>query len=311
VNFWIGEVPVRGALVLAPLAGYNDQPFRRLCRRMGAALVYTGLLSARTLCSGTPYSEDLLRFHPASRPLVCQLYGSDPETLARAARRIASRPFDVLDVNLGCAKYKITRRGAGAALLRDPAKVGRIVARLTRAVPQPVTGKIRLGWDQHARNYLEVARALEENGAALIAVHGRTAVQGFRGRADWDAIAEVKAAVRVPVLASGDVRTGDDIARMQAHTGCDGVMIGRGAIGHPWIFQRRDRGDVPWSERLPVIEAHLRAMVDVHGAYHGLRRFRKHLQGYLRGSGIPRRERPRFLRCNDVDALLALLEQAV
>lgn len=308
VAFAIGDVPVRGPLVLAPMSGYNDQPFRRLCRRFGAALVYTGLLSSKAIIHGphrlgSPRSQDMLRFHPEEEPLVCQLFGDTGSEIAEAARRIQDLGMAVIDLNLGCAAPKVAEAGSGAALLRDPAKVGAIFARLTAAVSLPVTGKIRLGWDDDARNYLEVARVMEANGAAMIAVHGRTAEQAYRGTADWDAIAEVKAAVRVPVLASGDVRAAADIDRILAHTGCDGVMIGRAAMGNPWIFRRRDRAGVPWAERKPVIREHLALMVDFHGAYHGVRRFRKHLKWYLRSSGLGRRVRGGLMRCNDADIL--------
>jgi len=305
----IRDLPVYGNLILAPLSGYNDWPFRRLCREFGAALVYTGLLSAQGILYGSQRTHEMLAFHADERPLVCQLFGGEVDTLLAAAQVVVAAGADVLDVNLGCPEPKVTKKGYGAALLKDPAQIGRIFARLTRAVPLPVTAKIRLGWDAASRNYLEVARALEENGAALIAVHGRTADQFYLGEADWDAIAEVKQAVAVPVLASGDVRCVADIARIQAHTGCDGVMIGRAAVGNPWIFGLRDRDAVPLAERVSVMLRHLRDMVDEAGAYHGLVCFRKHLSEYLRRAGLPRHLRAKMTNCDDLDRLIALLEQ--
>ncbi len=305
----IRDLPVYGNLILAPLSGYNDWPFRRLCREFGAALVYTGLLSAQGILYGSQRTHEMLAFHADERPLVCQLFGGEVDTLLAAAQVVVAAGADVLDVNLGCPEPKVTKKGYGAALLKDPAQIGRIFARLTRAVPLPVTAKIRLGWDAASRNYLEVARAMEENGAALIAVHGRTADQFYLGEADWDAIAEVKQAVSVPVLASGDVRCVADIARIQAHTGCDGVMIGRAAVGNPWIFGLRDRDAVPLAERVSVMLRHLRDMVDEAGAYHGLVCFRKHLSEYLRRAGLPRHLRAEMTNCDDLDRLIALLEQ--
>ena len=224
--------------------------------------MYTGLLSSNAIVYGPgPFGNsataEMLLFHPDEFPVVCQLFGSDDEVIVEAARKVESLGMTAIDINLGCAKPKVAGSGAGASLLRDPAGIARLFAHLTQAVDVPVSGKIRLGWDAESRNYLEVARALADNGAALIAVHGRTAVQGYLGSADWGAIAEVKRAVAVPVLASGDVQTPADIDRILEVTGCDGVMIGRGAIGNPWIFEGRHRDEIPWPERLPVIQEHL------------------------------------------------------
>jgi tRNA-dihydrouridine synthase B len=306
--FFIRDLPIHGSLILAPLSGYNDQPFRRLCLEFGAALVYTGLLSASAILYGSRRSEEMLRFHPDEHPLACQLFGSDVEILEKAARAVEALDIDVLDFNIGCAEPKIVKGGYGAALLRDPVQIGRIVARLVRTVRVPVTGKIRLGWDAGSRNYVEVAHILEDSGAAMIAVHGRTADQQYTGLADWDAIAEVKQAVHIPVLASGDVKHAADIARIQAHTGCDGVMIGRAAIGNPWIFQHRNLPDVPLSDRVPVIVEHLRRMVDFHGEVQGHRRFRKHLRRYLTSTDISRQQRRAFLHCEDFGTFVTLLE---
>lgn len=310
-TFMIRDLPVYGELVLAPLSGYNDWPFRRLCREFGAALVYTGLLSAQGILYGSERTREMLVFYPDERPLVCQIFGGEVDVLVAAAQAVVAAGADVLDVNLGCPEPKVVKKGYGAALLKNPAQIGRIFAQLTRAIPLPVTGKIRLGWDATARNYLEVARALEDNGAALIAVHGRTADQFYLGEADWDAIAQVKQAVSIPVLASGDVRCVADIARIQAHTGCDGVMIGRAAVGNPWIFRRRDRETVPLTERIPVMVRHLRDMVSEAGVYRGIVCFRKHLSGYLRHAGLPRALRAEMAACDDLERLVALLEQSV
>jgi nifR3 family TIM-barrel protein len=301
-------------VILAPMSGYNDQPFRRLCRRFGADVVYTGLLAANAIVYGPVSAESrtasMLRFHPEEHPLVVQIFGSEIDNLVKAARSIETLGPTMIDVNLGCAKRKVIKTGAGSALLGDVDKIGRLFAGLSRALSIPVSGKIRLGQDGASRNYIEVARAMEANGAALIAVHGRTAAQGYRGDADWEAIAEVNAAVDIPVVAGGDVRTPRDIDAIRAHTGCDGVMIGRAALGHPWIFQRRRRDEVPWSERLSVIHEHLEMTVDFHGPYHGVRRFRKHLHKYLLNSGIPRTDRRRMMRCGEVDELKRLLSNA-
>ncbi len=306
--FFIRDVPIHGPLILAPLSGYNDQPFRRMCLEFGAALVYTGLLSASAILYGSQRSDEMLRFHADEHPLACQLFGSDADMLAKAARAVETLGIDVLDFNMGCAEPKIVKGGHGAALLKDPAQIGRIVTRLVNTVRVPVTGKIRLGWDAGSRNYMEVVHILEDSGAAMIAVHGRTADQQYTGLADWNAIAEVKQAVRIPVIASGDVRCAADIPRIQAHTGCDGVMIGRAAIGNPWIFQHRDLPDILWEERKPVIMEHLRRMVDFHGEIQGHRRFRKHLRRYLTSTDVSRQQRRAFLHCEDLATFTTLLE---
>ena len=314
--FSIGDLPVYGELVLAPMSGFNDQPFRRLCQSYGAALTYTGLLAANSIMHGqyqygNRRTDEMLRLHPEEHPLVCQLFGSDEIILETAARKILPLKMDVIDVNMGCAKYKIIRGGSGSALLRDPDRMGRIMQRLSQNLPLPVTGKIRLGWNEEDKNnrlYLVLARVLEDNGAAMVAVHGRTAKQGYQGKADWDAIAEIKQTLQVPVLASGDVKCVRDIQRIKTHTGCDGVMIGRAAIGNPWIFKGLDRDDVPWVERLPVVLQHLDSMLLFHGSYYGLHRFRKHLRGYLRRSGLPRWYRSQMLVCDDADELVRLIQ---
>ncbi len=313
--FHAGNVPIAGRVILAPMSGYNDQPFRRLCRRFGASLVYTGLLSSPAIVHGpgrwgARRTAEMLRLHPEEVPLAVQLFGGEEAVIVEAARRIEPLDMALLDINLGCAKPKVTRSGAGAALMRDPARVGRIFAQLSAVLDTPVSGKIRLGWDADSRTYLEVARAMVDNGAVLVAVHGRTAEQAYTGSADWDAIAEVKQAVQVPVLASGDVKRVADIAHILDATGCDGAMVGRAAIGNPWIFAGQDRDTIPWLERLPVVLEHLAMMLEFHGDYAGVHRFRKHLRAYLQSSGIPRRARIRITQCPDPDELQALLTES-
>lgn len=314
-SFYIGRTPIHGRLVLAPMSGYNDQPFRRICRQFGASLVYTGLLAANAIYfgaspEGDSRTADMLQLHPDEAPAVVQLFSGRPDALVITAQAIEHMGMAMIDINMGCAKAKIVKSGAGAALMRDPSKVANIFSRLSQTVSVPVSGKIRLGWDDEERNYLTVAQAMADHGAALIAVHGRTAEQRFTGEADWHAIAEVKQAVNIPVLASGDVNTVADVERALALTGCDGVMIGRAAIGNPWLFSGCHRDELSWSERLPLILQHLEMTVARHGRHHGIRRFRKHLRGYLRNSGIPRADRITMLGCKEVKKLTSLLNAA-
>ena len=309
-TFWVRDVPVYGELVLAPMAGYTDRPYRSLCRRLGAAFVVTELISADGLLHASERTRQMLAFGDDERPLAIQLFGRDAGLLEAAALQVEAFAPDFIDLNLGCSVPKVTKTGAGAGLLYDPANVGRIMARLTQAVKVPVTAKIRLGPEREILNYLEVARALEDNGAALITVHGRTRHQRYNEPADWDAIAAVRQAVHIPVVGNGDVHVVVDIARMKAHTGCAAVMIGRAAQGHPWFFAYRDRGDISWEERRELMLEHLGLMVAHYGPRHGVIHFRKHVVRYLRGVPTPRGWQVHLLsldRADEVEAQLRSL----
>ena len=286
--FWVRDVPVFGDVILAPMAGFSDLPYRSLCQEFGSAMSYTEFVSAEAIVQGGgERTRQMLAASPREYPVVFQIFGNDEALLVEAARRIEALGPHIIDVNMGCSVRKISGKGAGAGLLRDPSKIGRIFRALTRAVSVPVTGKIRLGWDEESRNYLEVVRAMEENGASLVAVHARTKSQGYSGQADWDAIGEIVAATRLPVIGNGDVVTVADVDRMKRHTGCAAVMVGRGAMGHPWIFQGRDRHQVPFLEQAPVIAEHFRRMADFYGQDMALILVRKHIARYLKGySGI-------------------------
>ncbi|HKZ68886.1 MAG TPA: tRNA dihydrouridine synthase DusB [Anaerolineales bacterium] len=279
--FLIRHLPIYGDALLAPMSGYSDLPFRSICRELGSAMSYTEFVPAPGIIHGAPAVLRRLKFTPAERPITFQIFGPDEHTLAEAAKRIEPLGPDLIDVNMGCYADDVALHGAGAGLLCKPAAIGRIFAALTRALKVPVTGKIRLGWDADSRNYLEVARTLEDNGASLIAVHGRTKVQAYKGGADWDAIREVKAAVRIPVVGSGDVKTPADIDRMKRHTGVDAVMIGRAAIGNPWIFARRERRDVPFPEVAAMIRKHLARALEFYGPADGFNLFRRHAHKYI------------------------------
>ena len=280
--FYVRDVPIYGNLILSPMAGFSDLPFRLICREYGSAMSYSEFVPAEAILYGVQKTLRMLTFDPTERPVVFQFFGNDEVKLEAAARRLEELGADIVDLNMGCSVKNVSGRGAGAGLLRDPAKIGRIFARLTRAVSTPVTGKIRLGWDDSSRNYREVARVLEDNGAALIAVHGRTKEQMYHGLADWDAIAEVKQTVKIPVVGNGDVCTVEDIERMKRHTGCDAVMIGRAAIGNPWIFQRRNRDEVGFADQVGIVRRHLALMLDFYGRERGLVLFRKHVVKYVK-----------------------------
>ncbi len=308
-RFFIGSIPIEGDVVLAPMAGFSDSPYRRLCREFGSAYSVTELLSVDGIVRSNAETWRLLSFVPEERPLIYQLFGDDPEMFAQAARRVLHLQPDAFDINLGCSVTKVFGRGAGAALLQDPRKIGRIVESLAASVPVPITAKIRLGLDVRSRNYREVVHVLQESGAALITVHGRTRMQRYDEPADWDAIAEIKAMARVPIVGNGDVRCVADIARMQRYTGCDAVMIGRAAIGNPWIFARRDWHTIPLEERLAVIERHFADMVAFHGPHWGLILFRKHVVRYLRGINGAAQARQALVTCTDAETFRRLLRE--
>jgi len=284
-------VPVYGDLVLAPMDGYSDLPFRWLCRQLGSAMSYTEFINAIDVTGKHPHLEQKLAYREEERPLVYQLFDNDPDRLLAAARKLRPRNPDILDVNMGCSDKSVSGRGAGAGLLRQPEKIARIFALLTRELDLPVTGKIRLGWDADSRNYLDIAHILEDNGAALIAVHGRTKQQGYHGEADWDAIAEVRQAVCIPVIANGDVRTVADIQRIQAHTGCAAVMIGRAAVSNPWIFARLNRDQVLFEQVEQTMLRQLDSMLDFYGSPRGLVLFRKYASRYLSPLGLSDEQR--------------------
>jgi tRNA-dihydrouridine synthase B len=306
--FCVGGVPIAGDVVLAPLAGYSDQPYRAICRRMGSAMSYTEFVSAQGVLRGNKRTAELLRFAPEERPVVFQVFGQDPQALAEACLHLQDLGPDIIDVNLGCPARRIAERGGGSGLLRHPMQIARIFELLSSRLSLPVTAKIRLGWDARSRNHVEVAHILEQSGAALIAVHARTRDQGYDVPADWDAIAEVKRAVSLPVLGNGDVRCVADIERMRNHTGCDGVMIGRAAIGNPWILSRRTLDGISVAERLEMIREHLASVVRFYGQRRGVLVFRKHLLQYTRGLDGASSLRARLMACKTEAQVLAQLQ---
>jgi nifR3 family TIM-barrel protein len=309
--FLIRHIPIAGDLILAPMDGYSDLPFRSICRELGSALSYTEFVNALDILQGHPYIHEKLAFLPAERPVVFQLFDNDPDRLLEVALRLQDRRPDVIDINLGCSARTVSGRGAGAGLLKTPAKIAAIFQKLTRALDVPVTAKMRLGWDESSRNYLDVARILEDHGAAAVAVHGRTRQQAYRGQADWDAIAAVRQAVSIPVIANGDVCTVADIERIKAHTGCPAVMIGRGAIGNPWIFSRLERDQVPVETVRQTLIRHLERMLAFYGPRHGLVWFRKHAKRYLAPYALPRPIVDQLMTAEEPAEFIRLAEAAL
>ena len=310
-SFYIRRVPVYGDLILSPMDGFSDLPFRAMCRELGSAMSYTEFVNALDILQGNPRVEKKLAYLPEERPVVFQIFDSEPVRIVEAALRLQERRPDIIDVNMGCSAKCVSGRGAGAGLLRTPLKVARIFKELSSRLEVPVTGKIRLGWDEQDRNYLLIARIVEENGGALLAVHGRTKAQGYGGQADWEAIAQVKQAVSIPVVGNGDIRTVADIERIKTYTGCDGVMIGRGAIGNPWIFSRLDREQVPPQQVRTVMLRHLERMLSFYEGDYGLVLFRKHASRYLSPFPLTPEQRARLMTAEQPEEFLDLLDSTV
>jgi tRNA-dihydrouridine synthase B len=282
-TFTVGDVPVYGDAILSPMAGYSDVPYRALCRSYGSAMHYTEFVPVDAFLGKRIHERYRRRLDkkPGERPMVFQIFGNDAQQLLAGAQRMAELEPDIIDVNMGCSTRKVSGRGAGVGMMPQPELVAETFRLLTTHLSVPVTGKIRLGWEESQKNYLEIAHIMEDNGAALIAMHARTKTQKYGGQADWDAIAELRQAVSVPVIGNGDVQTPADIDRMKAHTGCEAVMIGRAAIGNPWIFARIDREDIAYEDVVAAIRLHLTEMVAYYGEKEGLKLFRKHLKRYL------------------------------
>jgi tRNA-dihydrouridine synthase B len=310
-SFHVRDIAVYGDRILAPMDGYSDLPFRLICRELGSAMSYTEFVNVDELQSRKPTVRacQKLRFAPSERPMTFQIYGHDEGRLITTAIRLQEFGPDIIDINMGCYVKNIAERGAGSGMLCQPDKIARVYTRLSSALEVPITGKIRLGWDEQSRNYLTVARVLEDSGASLIAVHGRTKAQAYKGAADWDAIAEIKQAVQIPVLGNGDVRTVADIACIRAHTGCDGVMIGRGAIGNPWIFAGKDRESVTLREKALLMRRHLELNLEFYGPRTGLLLFRKHAARYIQGLPGEDMLRIPLLTCETVAAFDDLMDR--
>lgn len=297
----IGSLQIKGRAVLAPMAGVTDRAFRELCARFGAAYVVSEMVSAKALSFQDKKSAGLMELSEEEHPAAIQLFGDDPENFAQAARMaLAYRP-DFLDINMGCPAPKIANNGCGSALMKNPELCGRIVEAVKQSVDLPVTVKIRKGWDEHSVNAVEVAKICEAAGADAIAVHGRTRAQMYAPVADWDSIRRVKEAVSIPVIGNGDVTDAHSAARLIEQTGCDAVMIGRGALGNPWVFAQinawLDGGRLlpapGLSERIRVMLLHIRRLCELKGEAHGMREARKHVGWYLhglRGAAAFRRE---------------------
>jgi len=282
-TLYIGNIALNGRLILAPMDGYTDSPFLRLARQFGSALSVSEFINGIDVKHGHPHLKSKLVFSETERPFAFQIFDDDPDRMLNAALRLQELKPDYIDINMGCSARNVSNRGAGAGLLKHPRKIGVMVESLVKNLHVPVTAKIRLGWDDQTLNYFEISRIIQESGASAIAVHARTRKQEYSGQANWSAITEIKSQLSIPVIGNGDVKSQADADAMMAQTGCDAVMIGRAAIGNPWIFTGSQREEQSHEELLRVVALHLHGMVELYQEKIGVVLFRKHLTRYLFG----------------------------
>lgn len=314
----IGNVIIENPCMLAPMAGVTDLPFRMLCKEQGAGLLAMEMVSAKAISFHNRNTEALMEIAPGENPIALQLFGSDADIISEMAREIEERPFDILDLNMGCPVPKVVNNGEGSALMKDPKRVEEIVSKTVKAIKKPVTVKIRKGFDDRHVNAVEIAKIIEASGAAAIAVHGRTREQYYSGEADWEIIRQVKEAVSIPVIGNGDVTSAVRAKQMMDMTGCDGIMIGRAARGNPWIFretaeylrtgvllQRPGRSEVR-----DTILRHCELQLQYKGEYTGIREMRKHVAWYTAGYPHSAKLRGRINEIESMDAMKKLLEES-
>jgi len=313
----IGNVTLENTYILGPMAGVTDLPFRLLCKEQGAGLLCMEMVSAKAILYNNKNTETLLEIHPDEQPVSLQFFGSDPQIMSEMAKRVEERPFDIMDINMGCPVPKVVKNGEGSALMKNPKLAHEIISAMVKAIRKPVTVKIRKGFDDNCINAVEMAKIAEDAGAAAIAVHGRTREQYYSGKADWEIIRQVKEAVSIPVIGNGDVTTPEKAEELVQTTGCDGIMIARGAQGNPWIFSEmigKEKNGVtpprPDKEAIRnMILRHSKLQIQYRGEFAGMREMRKHVAWYTKGLTGAADLRRRVNETETLDELMMLLEE--
>lgn len=313
----IGNVNLENNVVLAPMAGVTDLPFRLLCKEQGVGLICMEMVSAKAIYFNNKNTNELMQIHPCETPVSLQLFGSDPDIISEMAKRIENKPFAILDINMGCPVPKVVNNGEGSALMKNPKLVEEILTKLVKATYKPVTVKIRKGFNDDNVNAVEIARIAESCGVAAVAVHGRTREQYYSGKADWEIIRKVKEAVKIPVIGNGDVVDALSAKALQDQTGCDGIMVGRAAQGNPWIFHEiityLETGVIPpkpTPEQVKdVVIRHAKLQLKFKGEYTGVREMRKHLSWYTTGYPNSARFRQMINSMESMEELIKSIEQ--
>jgi nifR3 family TIM-barrel protein len=312
----IGNVTLENNVILAPMAGVTDLPFRLLCKEQGAGLLCMEMVSAKAIYYNNKNTEALMEIDDRERPVSLQLFGSDADIMSEMAKRIEEKPFAILDINMGCPVPKVAGNGEGSALMKNPELVREIVSKVVKAIEKPVTVKIRKGFDENHVNAVEIAKIIEDCGAAAVAVHGRTREQYYSGTADWDIIRQVKEAVSIPVIGNGDVTGPESAKKMIEETGVDGIMIGRAARGNPWIFgqikEYLETGVIPekpsYDEVREMMLRHARMQLECKGEYTGIREMRKHVAWYTAGYPNSAKLRAKMNEVESYEQLRACIE---
>lgn len=315
----IGNVELKNRYILAPMAGVTDLPFRLLCKEQGAGLLCMEMISAKALQYKNRNTKALLQIDPREYSVSLQLFGADPDIISEQAKAIEELPFQILDINMGCPVPKVVKNGEGSALMKNPRLVYDVVYKTVRAISKPVTVKIRKGFDEEHVNAVEIAKIIEEAGGAAVAVHGRTREQYYSGKADWDIIRQVKEAVSIPVIGNGDVTGSLAAEQLLEETGCDGVMIGRGCQGNPWIFRElneyEETGKVPHrpskKEIKEMMLRHAQLQIELKGDYLGIREMRKHVAWYTKGMEGSAKLRDEINRVESYEELEKLLNERI
>ena len=315
----IGNVQLDNEVFLSPMAGVTDLPFRTICKEKGCGMLYTEMINAKALCYDDENTKKMLRMEKDEHPVAVQIFGSDPEFMGKAAKIMNEYPNEILDINMGCPAPKVIKNGDGSALMRNPKLAAEVLTAVVKNSEKPVTLKIRKGWDDDSVNAVEIAKIAEECGISALAIHGRTREQFYSGKADWDIIAEIKQAINIPVIGNGDVFEVQDAVNMLEKTKCDAIMIGRGAQGNPWIFNRINHymktGEIlpepTLEEKINTAIRHMNLAVAEHGDYVAVREMRKHIGWYLKGLKNSAKYRDQINKITDYKEVIAMLEEYV